>query len=87
MTLEIPRQILENIQVSNLTKIRPVVPCGWTDRHMTKLILAFRNFAKNAKNDKYLSYFCNCSSIGTVAWCHVACVEVVSHAVISGEVC
>jgi len=54
MTLEIPRQILENIQVSNLMKIRPVEANlfhvdGRTDRHTTKLIIAFRNFAKAPK--------------------------------------
>jgi len=30
-----------------------VVPCGRTDRHMTELIVAFRNFAKEPKNEKY----------------------------------
>jgi hypothetical protein len=53
---------LENIQVSNLMKIRPVEANlfhadGRTDRHMTKLIITSRNFAKAPKNDKYLSYF------------------------------
>ena len=35
-----------------------VVPCGWTDgrTHMTKLVVAFRNFAKAPKKPN--SYFC-----------------------------
>jgi hypothetical protein len=54
MTLEIPRQVLENIQVSNLMKIHPVEAKlfhadGRTDRYTTKLIVAFRSFAKAPK--------------------------------------
>ena len=73
-------------------KIRPVEAKlfhadGRTDRYTTKLIVAFRSFVKAPKNDKYMCHFSSCSSVGTVSWCHVACVEVMSHAIISSEVC
>jgi hypothetical protein len=61
MTLEISRQISENTQISNFVNIRPEgaevfhvdgLAGGWTDRRtdMTKLIVAFRNFANAPKN-------------------------------------
>jgi hypothetical protein len=52
---------LENRQISNAKKIRPVEPiCSkWTDgeANMTQLTVAFRNFAnapKNESNSKHL---------------------------------
>jgi hypothetical protein len=56
MKLELSPQIFENIPLSNLTKIRPVGAelfhaGGRTDRQkdMTKLIVAFHNFANEPK--------------------------------------
>ena len=53
MKLEFPRQVMESTQVSGFMTIRPVEaelfhPNGQTD--MTKLIFAFRKFAKTLKN-------------------------------------
>jgi len=52
MKLEFCRNILENTQISNFMKIRPVgsefFPCEETD--MTKPITAFRNSANVSKN-------------------------------------
>ena len=55
MELELFRQISKNIQILNIMKVCPVGAelfraDGRTD--MTKLIVAFRNFAKSALNFK-----------------------------------
>ena len=54
--LEISRQFLRNIQVSNFMKIRPLGDelfhaDEWTDRQadMSKVIIAFRNFSSSLK--------------------------------------
>jgi hypothetical protein len=57
MKLELSPKILENPQISNLVKIRPVgaelfYADGQTDgrRDMTELTVAFRNYANALKN-------------------------------------
>ena len=59
MKLEFSRQIFKKAQISNLIKIRPVGAelfhaGGRTDRRtdMTKLTIAFRNFANTIQNNK-----------------------------------
>ena len=57
MKLEFSRQIFENTQKPNFMKIRPVGTelfhaDGWTD--MTKLTVAFRNFASIYKSPYYI---------------------------------
>jgi len=61
MNLEFSRQIFENNQISNSMKILHertdlFHADGWTDRRTdeTKLIVAFRNFAKALKNNSKL---------------------------------
>ena len=56
MEREFSRQIFENTQISDLLKIHPVAAelfhaDGWRDgrTYMTKLIVAFRNFANASK--------------------------------------
>ena len=70
MNLKFSRQIFENTQIPNFMKIRPVAAElfnaeGQTD--MTKLIVAFRNFASVYRSPYYiprlwmcLSYYLKC---------------------------
>jgi hypothetical protein len=52
MKIEFYQQIFKNPQISNLMKIHPMGPGFHADRRtdMTKLIVAFRNFANSPKN-------------------------------------
>ena len=54
MKFEFSRQIFEKSSIiefhQNPSNESRVVPCGQTDRHMTKLIVAFRNIANAPKN-------------------------------------
>jgi len=58
----------------------PVVPCGLTDRQteMTKLIIAFRNFADASKNETrcckqvYLSGTCKFTNTYTATCCEAS---------------
>jgi hypothetical protein len=56
MKLEFLDRFLKNTQTSNFVKIRPVgdqlfQADGWTDRFISKLKVAFRNFATALKNE------------------------------------
>jgi len=59
MKLEFSLQIFENSQISNFIKIRPMETEFHEDRRtdMTKLIVAFRNFANALKKTEF--YSCN----------------------------
>jgi hypothetical protein len=64
MKIEFPRQLFEKAQISNFGKIRPVGvelfhADGLTDGNtdMTKLIVAFGNFAKARNNEYWVAYY------------------------------